>query len=138
MSAEETKIWVEHLLSVIQSRKRGAAKAAATSKRKKEQAQQQAETLEAGTPQQVETVEGDHADPSTNVQQPSTDQGTSTEREETRGKECFCNACGEDYYSSNCPFWISCDLCLLWYCSSCEKLLQEPNSETYICTKCCN
>ena len=35
LSAEETKIWVEHLLSVIQSRKRGAAKAAATRKRKK-------------------------------------------------------------------------------------------------------
>lgn len=105
---------------MIQSRKRGAAKAAATRRRKKKQAQQRAQTVESDP------------DPSTqmpSMQQPTTDQGTSTEREES--EECFCNACGEDYYSSNSPFWISCDLCLLWYCSSCEKLLQEPYSETY-------
>ena len=104
---------------------------AATRRRKKEQTQRQAKAAESG----ADSSQGTQI---TNVQQPTTDQGTSTERENS--EECFCSACGEDYYSSSSPFWINCDLCLLWYCASCEKLLQEPNSETYIilCTRCCN
>ena len=48
-------------------------------------------------------------------------------------------ACEIDYYttSSQIKFWIGCDLCNRWYCCDCEKLDQEPTSETYICTKCC-
>ena len=118
LTSEETKIWIEHLLAVIQSRKRGAAKAAATRRRKKEQAQRQS----------MEMVESE-LDPST--------QQECTQKPEATTEECFCSTCGDEYNLSDSLFWICCDLCLLWYCAACEKLLKEPNSERYICKTCC-
>ena len=117
LTSEETKDWIEHLLAVIQSRKRGAAKAAATRRRKKEQAQRQS----------MEMIESE-LDPST--------QQECTQKPKATTEECFCSTCGDEYNSSDYLFWICCHLCLLWYCAACEKLLKEPNSERYICKTC--
>ena len=40
LSMEDTRIWLNHLLSVLQSRKQGAAKAAATRRMKRQQQEQ--------------------------------------------------------------------------------------------------
>lgn len=90
LSEDDTKIWLEHLATVAENRRRGAAKAALTRKNKS------------------------HKD----------------------DDEAYCGTCKSKYSTSNTDFWICCDLCNLWYCSSCEKLASEPDIETYLCRKC--
>ena len=92
LSEEDTKIWLNHLETIVQNRKRGAAKAALTRKKKS----------------------------SVNSESES---------------ETFCGVCKVEYSKSKSKFWIFCDLCELWYCSLCEHLSSEPESDTYICKK---
>ena len=47
-------------------------------------------------------------------------------------KECLCGTCGKDYFmSTEEELWVGCDLCLK-YCSVCEKISAEPQSETFL------
>jgi hypothetical protein len=94
LSEDETKIWLNHLESIVQNRKRGAAKAALTRKKKG------------------------------NVNRDSE-------------SETYCGTCKVEYSKSKSKFWIFCDLCELWYCSSCEHLSSEPETHKYLCKKCC-
>ena len=49
----------------------------------------------------------------------------------------YCGTCGKDYYNcSESGFWVACDLCDRWYCSSCEHLSSEPTTDYYMCIKC--
>ena len=32
--------------------------------------------------------------------------------------------------------WIACDVCNVWYHSSCEQLSELPNTDKYTCIKC--
>ena len=83
----ETEIWLNHLATVSENRKRGAAKAAQTRKSKK-----------------CDT-------------------------------ETYCGSCKSKFSTSEI-FWICCDSCDLWYCSSCENLCSEPEADTYLCKTC--
>ena len=76
MQVEESKVWLEHLKGIVENRKRGAKKAAATRKSKRS-----ASNLAALT-------EGDnHIDIS--------DHSEEQENNDTEGK--FCATCGEEY-----------------------------------------
>ena len=108
LSTSDVKMWLEHLAEVMRNRKRGAAKVAATRQRKK-----QAGTTTTSTGEQTEQIHDDN------------------------GQQCHCTTCGVNYYSDTGEFWIACDLCEQWYCASCEGLLEEPTTETYICSSCC-
>ena len=123
LCVEETKIWIDHLATVVQNRKRGAAKAAATrrAKQSRKSTQQQSQSLQGRDSRQQSS------------------QGPILHGESREENESFCGTCGKDYYTSSPDeFWIGCDLCNQWYCCRCEGLTAEPASETYICKKCCN
>lgn len=116
LSTEETKIWFDHLDTIVQNRRRGAAKAAVTRQAKKVQAQQ-----------------------STSKQ--SSQKRHEKQRSDQTDEDSFCGKCGKEYSSTpTCTgeFWIGCDLCYKWYCCSCKGLSEEPVSETYLCSSCCN
>ncbi len=88
LSEEETQIWLDHLATVIQNSKRGAANAALTRKRKSNL---------------VET------------NNPGTSKGTNNETSsnETSNKksdETYCGVCKIEYNESETGFWIRCDL----------------------------
>lgn len=52
--------------------------------------------------------------------------------------ETYCGVCKLEYSKSKSDFWICCDLCDVWYCSSCEHLTSEPETDKiYLCKKCC-
>lgn len=104
LSFEETQFWFAHLQTVMENRRRGAAKAALTRQRKKLEKLSQLKSNQAGT--------------------------------EDDDSECQCGTCKEKYGMSESPFWIFCDTCQVWFCSTCEELSSEPKSTTYSCNKC--
>ena len=79
LSVEDTKIWLDHLLSVLQSRKRGAAKAAATRRMKcQQQSQKQSEHLQS-------------------LQMDSSKQQSPKQSGQELEKECYCRRCSQEY-----------------------------------------
>ena len=116
LSTEETRIWLEHLATVVENRKRGAIKAAATRQKKKLSAKVVSHpAIEVQqTPQTVHTNEGPLED------------------------KWYCGTCGKEYQSSSTEqdFWVACDLCDKWFCCACEGLKTEPSSQFYFCIKC--
>lgn len=114
LQVEESKMWLEHLKGIVENRKRGAKKAAATRKSKRS-----ASNLAALT-------EGDnHMDISDHSEE---QENNDTERE-------FCATCGEEYEEESDvqEVWIGCDLCDQWYHISCEGLRSVPEDKLYIC-----
>ena len=105
----EVDFWVQHLKTVMDNRRRGAVKAAATRKAKR---------------QVQQSHSGDEQS-----QQPSSEGEIS---------QCFCGSCGMEYVdeTDKPEVWVGCDLCEQWYHLSCENL-EEPKSDQYICRKCC-
>lgn len=99
LSVEETKFWFTHLQTVVDNRKRGAAKAALTRQRKKQEKMSQSKSDSDGDNEQ-------------------------------------CGSCKQIYSKSDSQFWIFCDHCQVWFCSTCEGLFSEPESITYCCSKC--
>ena len=97
LTPDDTKIWMDHLHTVILNRKRGAAKAAATRRAKR--------SLLASEPVTYN-----------------------------------CGGCGKPYVeeTEEVEFWIYCDLCDKWCCGGCEDLQAPPQSDTYVCKRCCN
>ena len=125
LSVEETKIWIDHLTTVVQNRKRGAAKAAAT-RQMKRQAQQKHQQSTSESEQQREG------------RQQSITQSAAQKRVSShyQHKDYYCGTFGKEYNSS-LDFWIACDICDVWYCCECEGLATEPTSEMYFCKQCC-
>ena len=110
LTPEEVCIWLEHLSTVLQNRRRGAAKAAATRRAKRAK-----NTC-------VSNLQSE-ADPST-----------------VRDSEasCYCGSCRKEYQNEtdDVEVWIGCDMCESWYCMSCEGLTNPPELDMYICSKC--
>ena len=110
LTPEQVRIWLEHLSTVLQNRRRGAAKAAATRRAKRAK-----NTC-------VSNLQSE-ADPST-----------------VRDSEasCYCGSCRKEYQdeTDDVEVWIGCDMCESWYCMSCEGLTNPPELDMYICSKC--
>ena len=88
LPCNEVQIWLEHLKVIIENRKRGAAKAAATPRAKKA-------ALSAPSP----------ATPS--APSPATGPSSAT---------WFCGKCGRDYEETDeTELWIACNKCDMWY-----------------------
>ena len=112
---EGCKIWLEHLRTVLENRKRGAQKAAATRKSKKAELIPETVTY---TDAESDMDEGENDDHSESL---------------------YCATCGEDDGESELQeVWIWCDLCENWYHLSCEGLRAVPTDDTYICVRCQN
>ena len=49
-----------------------------------------------------------------------------------------CGKCGIRYesHTDETELWIACDVCNVWYHSSCEQLSELPNTDKYTCIKC--
>ena len=107
---EEVRIWLEHLSTVLQNRRRGAAKAAVTRKARKAQSTCVSDLQGAADPSTVSDLEA----------------------------SCYCGGCGKEYQdeTEDVEVWIGCDMCESWYCMSCEGLTDPPEVDMYICTKC--
>ena len=110
LPTNECEIWLQHLQTVVENRRRGARKAAETRKKKKESLTKQS------VPQ-------------------STSRHQSTQAKED--KDCFCGVCGRSYEeeTEEPEVWIECELCSKWFHCSCENLTSPPSEdEQYICT----
>ena len=111
LTPEDTRLWLEHLHTVLINRKRGAKKAAATRAKSKRSA---------STPQ---------SKPANNTTAMAHDHLSET---------YHCGSCGKEYIEQTDveELWIGCDLCELWYCGSCEGLQTAPELDVYVCIKC--
>ena len=109
----EVKIWLEHLKTVVDNRRRGSEKASATRRAKKFSSK-------------VPYHPSDHQS------------GVSMDSREP-GEEYHCGQCGELYVeeTDETEMWVACDLCDMWYHCKCEQLLNPPlSTDPYICKKC--
>jgi hypothetical protein len=167
LSNEDTHIWLEHLTTIMNNRKRGAAKAAAT-RRKRAAAIRVNPPHSTSDPTGPSVPSTSHSlaqapgpstchslaqgpGPSTShslAQAPSTGPSTSHSLAQASSTSPstslpssvsvdLCQQCNTEYSASSAPFWIVCDGCNNWYCSLCESLEREPTSELYICRICC-
>ena len=125
LPVEECKIWLEHLKTIVENRKRGAKKAVATRKSKK---------IELISASKAAAPQADMDLPHTGFESDS-DEGEGSDQWEST----YCATCGEDEgESEQQEFWIACDLCDAWYHLSCEGLRAVPTDDTYICIRCQN
>ena len=106
LPVNEVKIWINHLQSVIENRRRGARKAAATRQSKKKLAVSQASVSE-----------------SNSVSSPLS----------CYCGQCGLEYIEE---TEELESWVACDLCEHWYHFSCENIVNVPTEEIYICMKC--
>ncbi len=129
LSPEETQIWLSHLQTVLENRRRGAAKAKATRQARKAASQQvisQSSTQLAT----VQTSSRQVASPPPTCTQPAAAE---------ENEQWFCGCCREEYVdeTESSQLWIACDLCQNWYHCSCEGLDKVPESDQdYVCTQC--
>lgn len=108
LTKEEVGIWFNHLSEIAKNRRRGAIKAARTRQLKKLARKK----VESGQQRQ--------------------EQKQVSEKYESN----YCGNCGI-HYEESLDFWVACDVCDRWYCSTCEGLSTEPEeSEKYICKQC--
>ena len=152
LSTEETKIWLDHLGTVLKNRKRGAAKAAETRLKKNstiagtQQVSQTAATIGTHQTEGRTTHTGGSVGSFTSLPTAAPPPNSSLTGEFSPGSnqtvlgtDNYCRSCGKDFYassSSSSDFWIGCDMCDHWYCNGCEGLLTEPTSEMYVYKKC--
>lgn len=138
LTPEMARLWLDHLHTVMLNRKRGAKRAAET----------RAKTKLASTSVPANSQSGNslnpHTPPSTatavssiQAEQPMPTTTTLTAGSETESYHC--GTCRKEYQESGDSadeFWIGCDLCDQWYCSSCERLCVPPQVDIYLCIKC--
>lgn len=136
MTVDETRIWIDHLNTVVENRRRGAAKAAATRKENRRQAAvKAANTKSQHCKQQNGSTSSRCTGRQSEVRTRQEDSSTSSTQPDQ--EEWYCELCGESYSSTKAPFWVECDLCDSWYWSICEQLNEEPTeTEVYFCSKC--
>jgi len=100
----ECQIWIDHLVAVVENRKRGAKKVAETCKKKKK------------TSESLSNVS--HTEP------PLSSSSISVVNNMHEGDDLctYCGKCGEEFGESDDSneLWIGCDLCDKWYHCSCE------------------
>ena len=112
---EECRMWLNHLQTVSENRRRGARKAAETRRGKKSQ--------------------------KSNFQATSISQSDLTPTQEADGvtEEWFCGVCEGKYIdqTEEPEFWICCEQCDKWYHADCEGLSSlPPEEDSYCCLKC--
>ena len=110
---QECEIWLKHLQTILDNRRRGAKKAAETRRAKRNV-----------------TTTASHVEK--NIESETINSGETEE-------ECFCGDCGQAYEEETAEpeIWIECTLCNRWFHCTCEKLTSPPSAEaTYICLKC--
>ncbi len=147
LTIEEVNIWFDHLNTVLCNRKRGAAKAALTRQKNKMKSK--------NNKAQSSNLSHDDQSPKSSQESmmpnaaPAVQQSLAADKVQvgvsniptkvitTDDDVYYCAGCGLEYHSeSNALFWIACDACDRWYCSSCEGLLNEPDVTIYVCKNC--
>ena len=108
LTTDDVTVWLNHLSEVQKNRKRGAAKAAETRQKKKEK----------------------------NKCDDLLNRDTDVDQALQQIEKYYCASCGIEYEEDTGSFWICCDKCNRWYCASCENLIVEPQTDTYLCSKC--
>lgn len=115
LTPNDTRVWLNHLHTVLLSRKRGAAKAAATRRAKRSAL---GSSLEQDYEPRVNTAEFNSAPQVTTYSN--------------------CGGCGKFYFeeTDEVETRICCDLCESWFCSVCVNFNVEIPPEFYFCKKC--
>ena len=129
LPVEEVSIWFDRLRTVLKNCQRGAR---STHRRRQltghaEKSRIISVNVRQGKQQRDE------------VSKNKTDQQVREQETTPENDACFCGSCGRDYFdssNSNDNFWVGCDLCDRWYCATCEGPMEEPTTDTYLCTKC--
>ena len=118
LTPDVTRMWMDHLHTVLLNRKRGAKKAVAT---------RQAKKLARVAESQPTAATSDNATETTFKSATAT------------SSEYHCGQCARQYQEAaeEEELWIGCDMCDKWYCGSCEGLRSHPLTDVYICTKSC-
>lgn len=115
LPTEECRIWIKHLMTVLENRRRGARKAAETRKNRSQNVT---------APSQVSSKPGE--------------EGSEAQVDESE-EDSFCGDCGQLYQeeTDEPEVWIECGLCNQWFHCTCEGLSSPPPTEAvYICLRC--
>ena len=134
LTVAEVNIWLDHLTTVFENRKRGAAKSAAARKAKKQQQPK-------GTVKQKRKASSKQTASSIEPSGPTVmdqDANVASSSSAVQDAEYYCGQCGASYSHTTAEFWVACDACDEWYCGPCEKLSSEPTCDVYFCKKCLN
>ena len=143
LSPSETRIWLQHLTTVLQNRRRGAAKTVLTRQRKKRDSQDK------GLPCMTLNVSrnGDLASQDGESNPIGPEGSSSSYLDPPDGEDpkysgptdpaVYCGACEVEYEEDGniIDFWVGCDHCDNWYCCICECLSEPPQVDVYICKK---
>ena len=131
LTVGESRIWIDQLSTVLENRRRGAVKAAATRKAKRQGAcygsGQREQEDATSSHRQLEQGGKKNSTAAQSKQSKQSMHGGKQHSEQS--KEDYSGLCGASYSSSTAEFWIACDLCDTWYCGACEQLTQEPSSD---------
>lgn len=109
---EDVSLWLDHLKTVDENRKRGAAKAAESKKAKRCQQSSTMSSKQLG-------------DNHPKDKQPEEEQ------------EYYCGTCEGLYGEEEDEYWIGCDGCFGWYHGECVSVTPETEPEMFFCPKCC-
>ena len=120
LTPEVTRLWWDHLHTVLLNRKRGAKKAAATRAKARKPP---TATLQPAATEITNLPE------STNP----------TLASQSASAEIYvCGTCMKEYSeeAENEELWIGCDQCDKWFCGGCEELKSPPPMDIYLCVNC--
>ena len=58
--------------------------------------------------------------------------------QQTESQAVLYGVCGKEYKEETVEpeLWIACDICNQWFHCTCEGLVEPPQEDTYICSKC--
>jgi len=112
---DDCKLWLDHLKTITENRKRGAKKAAATRSKKRQKGQCESSASTSIASSSHHAIDQNPAESST-----------------------CCGTCGEEFEESDdvIEVWIGCDICDGWYHCSCEGLHAPPTEDYYVCNRC--